>query len=160
MIKDWDKHHAELGAYALSADNVFLNVGPTAGPSSRVIDTALDATYQFIFDLAKVTSDMISAHATYIHENSNMQSSIAQALTGAALNHSLDTMRFDVSYSFAATITPSIQYFRTSGTSDINYWGTVNGSPNSDGMIFEVAYVPYGKPDSPFPNFNLRLAAQ
>jgi len=27
-------------------------------------------------------------------------------------------------------------------------------------MIFEVAYVPFGKPDSPFPNFNLRLAVQ
>jgi hypothetical protein len=27
-------------------------------------------------------------------------------------------------------------------------------------MIFEVAYVPWGKPDSPFPNMNLRLAAQ
>jgi hypothetical protein len=26
-------------------------------------------------------------------------------------------------------------------------------------MIFEVAYVPWGKPDSPFPNMNLRLAA-
>ena len=27
-------------------------------------------------------------------------------------------------------------------------------------MIFEVAYVPWGKPDSPFPNLNLRLAVQ
>jgi hypothetical protein len=26
-------------------------------------------------------------------------------------------------------------------------------------MIFEVAYVPWDKPDSPFPNMNLRLAA-
>lgn len=160
IIKDWEKHHAELGIYALSADNVFLNVGPAPGLGSRVIDTALDGTYQFILDPAKVTSDMLSAHATYIHESSTMQGGIAQAMTGAALNHSLDTMRFDVSYSFAATITPSVQYFRTTGTSDINYWSTPNGSPNSDGMIFEVAYVPFGKPDSPFPNFNLRLAAQ
>ena len=27
-------------------------------------------------------------------------------------------------------------------------------------MIFEVAYVPWGKPDSPFPNVNFRLAVQ
>jgi hypothetical protein len=27
-------------------------------------------------------------------------------------------------------------------------------------MIFEVAYVPWGKPDSPFQNVNVRLAAQ
>jgi len=89
-----------------------------------------------------------------------MDASPAQSLTGALLDHSLDTFRADVSYSFAATVTPSVQYFRTVGTADPNYWGTANGSPNSDGMIFEVAYVPWGKPDSPFPNVNVRLAVQ
>jgi hypothetical protein len=89
-----------------------------------------------------------------------MDAGAAQALTGASPDHLLDTVRVDVSYSFAATITPSIQYFRTTGTSDVNYWGTPNGSPNSDGMIFEVRYVPWGKPDSPFPNVNLQLSAQ
>jgi hypothetical protein len=69
-------------------------------------------------------------------------------------------MKVDVSYSFAATVTPSVQYFRTTGTADLNYWSTPNGSPNSDGMIFEVAYVPWGKPDSPFQNMNVRLAVQ
>jgi hypothetical protein len=84
----------------------------------------------------------------------------APALTGALPDHWLDTMRFDVSYSFAATVTPSVQYFRTSGTADANYWTTPNGSPNSDGMILEIAYVPWGKPDSPFQNMNVRLAVQ
>src|SRR6202040_1228124 len=123
-------------------------------------DTAFDATYQFITDPTKVTSDRLSAHATFIHETARMDAFAAQTLTGALPGHSLDTMRVDVSYSFAATVTPSIQYFRTTGTADINYWGTPNGSPNSDGMIFEVAYVPWGKPDSPFPNVNVRLSAQ
>jgi hypothetical protein len=71
VIKDWEKHHAELGVFALSANNVFLNTGPAPDLSSRVIDTAFDGTYQFIFDPAKVTSDMVSAHATYIHETSS-----------------------------------------------------------------------------------------
>ena len=69
-------------------------------------------------------------------------------------------MRVDVSYSFAATVTPSVQYFRTVGMADAAYWATPNGSPNSDGMIVEVAYVPWGKPDSPFQNMNVRLAVQ
>jgi hypothetical protein len=76
------------------------------------------------------------------------------------LHHALDTARFDVSWSFAATVTPSVQYFRTTGTTDSSYWGSPTGSPSSDGMIFEVAYVPFGKPSSPFPNMNLRLAVQ
>ncbi|QOZ47229.1 cytochrome C [Bradyrhizobium sp. CCBAU 53340] len=158
LLKDWERHHVEVGAYMLSG-SVVPGGGQTLGLPVRKTDVALDATYQFITDAAKVTSDRLSAHATYIHETASMAGSDALAL-GALPNHWLDVMRADVSYSFAATVTPSVQYFRTAGTSDGNYWGTANGSPNSDGMIFEVAYVPWGKPDSPFPNMNLRLAVQ
>jgi len=158
LIKDWKKHHLEIGAYALTA-SVVPGGDQTLGFRSRMSDVAVDATYQFILDPAKVASDMLSAHATYIHEDSSLDAQ-AQALLGALPHHSLDTMRVDVSYSFAATVTPSVQYFRTTGAADAAYWTTPNGSPNSDGMIYEVAYVPWGKPDSPFPNFNLRLAVQ
>jgi hypothetical protein len=160
MIKDWGdkKHHAEIGAYALSA-NVVPGGGQTLGFNVRKTDVALDATYQFISDPAKVTSDRLSAHATYIHETAKMALNDALALD-ALSDHWLDTMRFDVSYSIAATVTPSVQYFRTIGMADASYWTTPNGSPNSDGMILEVAYVPWGKPDSPFQNMNVRLAVQ
>jgi hypothetical protein len=160
LIKEWGSksHHAEIGAYALSA-NVVPGGDQTLGFGVRKTDVALDATYQFISDPSKVTSNRLSAHATYIHETATMASG-ALALTGALPDHWLDTMRFDVSYSFAATVTPSAQYFRTTGTADANYWTTPNGSPNSDGMILEIAYVPWGKPDSPFQNMNVRLAVQ
>jgi hypothetical protein len=159
LIRDWQSHHLELGSYILSG-NVIPGNNQTFGLGTRKADAALDATYQFISDPAKVTSDRLSAHATYIHETASMEASPAQALTGALLDHTLDTFRVDISYSFAATVTPSVQYFRTTGTTDAAYWSTPNGSPNADGMILEVAYVPWGKPDSPFPNVNLRLAAQ
>jgi hypothetical protein len=160
LFKDWGdkKHHAEIGVYGLSA-NVVPGADQTLGFSVRKTDLALDATYQFISDPSKVTSDRLSAHATYIHETAKMAFD-GLALTGALPDHWLDTMRFDVSYSFAATVTPSVQYFRTVGTADASYWTTPNGSPNSDGMILEVAYVPWGKPDSPFQNMNVRLAVQ
>jgi len=159
VIKDWELHHVELGTYALAATGLALGANPAFGSNNRVLDTALDGTYQFIFEPAKATSDMLSAHATYIHENSSIEPNDPAAVYGL-LRHALDTFRADVSYSIGATITPSIQYFRTTGTADANYWATPNGSPNSDGMIFEVAFVPFGKPNSPFPNFNLRLAVQ
>jgi hypothetical protein len=157
LIKDWQNHHAEIGAYALTG-SVLPGGNQTLGFGTRAVDTAVDANYQYIFDPAKVTSDMLSAHATYIHEDSTLDSNAA-GLFGT-LRHSLDTFRLDASYSFKATVTPSIQYFQTSGTADASYWASPNGSPSSNGMIFEVAYVPFGKPDSPFPNMNLRLAVQ
>jgi hypothetical protein len=158
LIKDWERYHVEIGAYAISA-NVIPGGNQTLGFANHSTDMALDATFQFISDPKRVVSDMLSAHATYIHETSSLD---AEALTviGAPLHHMLDTLRLDMSYSFAATVTPTIQYFRTTGTADPNFWATPNGSPNSDGMIFEVAYVPWGKPDSPFPNVNVRLAVQ
>jgi hypothetical protein len=159
LIEDWKNDHLEIGAYGISA-NILPGGNQTFGLFNRVTDAALDATYQFISDPTKVTSDRLSAHATYIHEIARMEASSAETLTGMLLDHSLDTVRLDVSYSFAATVTPSVQYFRSTGSADINYWSTPNGSPNSDGMIFEVAYVPWGKPDSPFPNVNFRLAVQ
>jgi hypothetical protein len=159
VIRDWQSHHVEVGAFALSAD-VIPGRNQTFGVKTSKTDTALDATYQYITDPTRVTSDRLSAHATYIHETATMGPSPAQTLTHELLEHTLDTTRFDISYSFAATVTPSIQYFRTTATTDIRYWGTPNGSPNSNGMIFEVAYVPWGKPDAPFPNVNVRLTAQ
>ena len=159
LIRDWQSHHAEIGAFAMSA-NVIPGRNQTSGIGTRKTDTAFDATYQYISDPTKVTSDRLSAHATYIHETARTEASSTPALAQASLVHPLDTARVDISYSFAATVTPSIQYFRTTGTADVKYWGTPNGSPNSDGMIFEVAYVPWGKPDSPFANVNVRLTAQ
>jgi hypothetical protein len=158
LVKDWEKHHAEIGAFALSA-NVVPGGGQTLGFGVRKTDLGFDATYQFITDPAKVTSDRLSAHATYIHETAKLGFD-GLTVTGALSDHWLDTFRVDVSYSFAATVTPSVQYFQTVGTADANYWSTPNGSPNSSGMILELAYVPWGKPDSPFPNVNVRLAAQ
>jgi hypothetical protein len=158
LIKDWGNHHAEVGAYAL-AGRVVPGGNQTFGLGNRVLDTAVDATYQYIVNPAKVTSDMLSSHATYIHEDGKIDAPEAQALFGTP-HHTLDTLRLDISYSFAATVTPSVQYFRTTGTADAAYWGTPNGSPNADGMILEVAYVPWGKPDSPFQDLNLRLAVQ
>jgi hypothetical protein len=157
LMQDWGGHHVELGAYGLAAD-IFPGGVEQFGLTDHFNDMALDANYQFIVDPSTVTSDMLSAHATYIHETGRLEAS--QALAGALLDHSLDTFRLDVSYSIAATLTPTFQYFRTTGATDANYWSTPNGSPSSEGMIFELAYVPWGKPDSPYPGFNVRLAVQ
>ena len=151
------RHYAEFGTYGLNAS---VNPGGVDIPGhvDQFTDLALDANYQFTFNPRNVVSDMISAHATLIHEDGWLCAS--QIINGAVPFHGLDTFRADVSYSFGATVTPSIQYFQTKGTSDAAYFGTPNGSPNTSGMIAEVAYVPWGKPDSFITWGNVRLAVQ
>ena len=155
--RDFGRHYLQAGAYGLSA-SVLPGGVDIAGLADHFTDAALDANYQFVLDPKSVVSDMISAHATLIHEDASLDAS--QALVGALKSHTLNTFRADVSYSIGATITPTIQYFQTSGTSDAAYWGTPSGSPNSSGIIAEIAYVPWGKPGSLIAWGNIRFAAQ
>jgi hypothetical protein len=61
LIEGWGSHHA--GAYALTG-SVLPGGNQTFGFNNRVIDAAVDANYQFIYDPTRVTSDMLSARAT------------------------------------------------------------------------------------------------
>jgi hypothetical protein len=162
LQQNFGRSYIEVGTYGLTAsvlpgtiDGSGIDIG---GATDRFTDTALDANYQFIFNPKNVTSDMISAHATLIHEDASLKAS--EMILGAQRAHGLDTFRADVSYSVAATITPTLQYFQTRGTGDAAYWGTANGSPNSSGVVAEIAYVPWGKPDSWISWGNIRFAVQ
>jgi hypothetical protein len=148
----------ELGTYGLSA-GITPGGDVSAGTTDRVIDVALDANYQWIADTKKAASDMVSAHATYIRQKASLDAS--QTLLGTNPSSHLAVFRADVSYSIAATVTPSVQYFKTRGTNDATLFAAnANGSPNSAGWIGEVAYVPFGKPDSIIAWGNVRLSAQ
>jgi hypothetical protein len=157
LQQNYGRSYGEIGTYGLHGA-VYPGGIQLNGLTDAYTDVAFDANYQFVFDPKSVVSDMISAHATFIHETGSLQAS--QALVGAIPNHALNTFRADASYSWKATITPTIQYFQTQGTNDPAYWGTPNGSPNSAGFVAEVAYVPFGKPDSPISWGNIRFAVQ
>ncbi|HVJ51077.1 MAG TPA: hypothetical protein VM689_01355 [Aliidongia sp.] len=146
----------EFGTYGLSA--ALFPGGLKLAGTDRVTDTALDLNYQWIADPKDVTSSVVSAHATYIHEDLDLAAS--RSLAGTNAHDYLDTFRADISYSYAATLTPSVQYFNTRGSNDPARWGTAGGSPNSAGLIAEIAYAPWGKPDSPVNWINARLALQ
>jgi hypothetical protein len=157
LQKNFGRNYFQVGTYGLNA-SVLPGGVDIPGRADVFTDTALDTNYQFNVNPNSVVSDMISAHATLIHEDGSLGAS--QIISGARGSHQLDTFRADVSYSIGATVTPTIQYFQTVGTSDAAYWGTASGSPNSSGMITEIAYVPWGKPDSPIAWANIRFAVQ
>ncbi len=155
--RDFGQHYLQVGTYGLNA-NIFPGGDHSAGTADSFTDIAADANYQFILDPKSVVSDMLSAHMTVIHESQSLGAS--SRLLGTNGFNTLNTFRADVSYSFAATVTPSLQIFRTSGSADAVEYGWASGRPNSAGAIAEIAYVPWGKPDSPVQFFNIRFAAQ
>jgi hypothetical protein len=157
LQRDYGRSYFQVGTYGIHADLLPGGI-EVAGLTDSYTDTAADANYQFTFNPNSVTSDIISAHATFIHEDALLNAS--SVISGSRPVHELNTVRADVSYAIAATVTPTIQYFQTTGTGDINYYDTPNGRPDSKGMIYEIAYVPFGKPDSIISWGNIRLAAQ
>lgn len=154
---DFGNHYFEFGTYGIHGNVI---PGGTKGfGSDGITDLALDANYQYTMDVDKVVADMLSAHATYIKQQSDLTASYALGSSTNLKNH-LDTFRADMSYSIGATYTPSIQYFQTRGNADSQYVATPSGSPNSRGMVVELAYVPWGKPDSGQHWYNARLSLQ
>jgi hypothetical protein len=157
--QNWGQAFAQVGAFALAGKIMPRGLSPL-GRVNKVTDLGVDANFQYIWDPSKVSSDIISASALLIRETTDAQATAIVA--GSLAKQSLQTFRANVSYSFGATITPTIQYFRTVGARDARFWGTSSGRPDTDGMIYEIAYVPWGKPETPPPieGLNARLVAQ
>jgi hypothetical protein len=152
-----ERHNVQFGTYGLLA-HIHPGGDTTTGTTDRLTDTAIDANYQYYFNPKDVTADVLSMHATYIHEDQDLRASTL--LSGTNAHDWLNTFRADASYSIGASVTPSVQYFRTWGSNDAARWGTDNGSPNSAGLIAEVGYSPWGKPDSPVSWFNPHFTLQ
>jgi hypothetical protein len=133
-------NYLEVGTYGM-----FAQLFPTgvSGSTNKYTDLAFDA--QFERPLGK---DSLSAHATYIYENQQLDASLA---SGDAANHNdkLNTFRLDGIYHWRSTLSLALGYFLTTGSSDTILYqpeaiaGSANGSPDSNGLTAEVSYFPW-----------------
>ena len=140
--RQWDRNSWSLGAYGLTAK--ITPTGQAVGSSSdRFNDVALDSQYQFIGD-----EHIVSLQGTYIKERQSLDATFA---LGDSENQSNDlkTLRLGGSYYLRRTYGAALGYFSTTGSSDaIRYApaatvGFANNSPNSNGWIAELNYLPW-----------------
>lgn len=151
---DHHKHYFQVGTYGAVADRYPGTIKPVPTQTDHIADIGLEANYQYLADLDNV----LSFHATYVHEKEDLTAS--SVLNGTNPSDHLNTFNTDVTYSFNDTFVPTIGYFKTTGSSDAALYTSANGNPNSEGYIIDLAYVPFGKPDSYVTNGNMRLALQ
>jgi hypothetical protein len=161
LQQQWKEHFLSAGTYGLVA-RVFPG-GLSHGPTDRFTDIAFDAQYQYIG-----ATHMVSAHATWIHEKQDWNGSFALGNTGSC-SDTLKTFRINATYYYSGeigfmdmgsgsmkmshmgSIGGSLGYFSTTGGKDAVLYspGPVNGSrtgsPNSDGFILELDYLPWHK---------------
>ena len=149
-------NYLELGTFGMFAQLIPSGV---SGATDKFTDLAFDAQYE-----RPLGADFLSAHATYIYENKQLD---ATHSTGGSSNLSdkLHTFRLDGIYHWRSRVSGSLGYFLTRGNNDalLNappdttpggpapVTGSANGSPDSDGVRFELAYYPWQ---------NVRLSAQ
>ena len=140
----------QAGLFALKAES--YPGGIVQYGANTYSDLGVDANYQYIGS----DTHVVSAHATYLHERQDLSAS-EKLNPGSRGATDLSTTRADVTYSYKNTWTPSIQAFRTDQTTDPL---TMANRGRTTGYVAELAYIPWGKPNSPLYWLNSRLAVQ
>ncbi|MDD3800452.1 MAG: hypothetical protein PHE36_14880 [Novosphingobium sp.] len=150
----------EAGAFALKAA---INPGRdrSTGLYDRYTDLGLDASWQKVLS----SGDTISTQLRYVHESSNLRASCALALVGdgttpdCAHGH-LAEWRGDVGYTWHNRIGATLGAFAVTGSRNGDLYGG-NGKPDSNGVMAQVDYTPWGGDNSPLgPRVNLRVGLQ
>jgi hypothetical protein len=101
---------------------------------------------------------------SYIHEHQRLDATFFNG-SSANLTNELNSLRLQASLAYGNDnrFVLTGQYFNTWGTPDaIRYSGLASGfSPNSEGWIGEIAYIPFVTSRTPvWPWFNARIGLQ
>ncbi|KPL66783.1 hypothetical protein SZ64_00885 [Erythrobacter sp. SG61-1L] len=154
--KDFGRSNASIGVIGMSAH---LNPDRDGGPTDKFSDVGVDATYQFLGN----RKNIVSANASYIHENQTLDHAVFAGETSMA-NHSLDTISGDVSWYYKKHFGLTLGGFSTTGTRDTDLFapaaeeGSRTGKPDTAGYILQADYSPWGgEGQSTFANLRLGL---
>jgi hypothetical protein len=143
----WDRNSLEIGAYGLNATTHPGNTnGVTtalAGPTNKYTDAAADIQYEFIGE-----DHLFTFLGSYIHEKQTLDASF-QDKFAANDKATLNTTKLTGEYYYQRRIGGTVSYFDITGSSDALLYaaatvgGSANGSPDSNGYILEVNYLPW-----------------
>jgi hypothetical protein len=141
--------HQQMGRQDLMVGTIGMSASVypmgVTGLRNRFTDVGFDAQYERPVGEG---AGVFTAHAIYMHERQQLDADVD---AGAAANarNSLNTFRVDASAYSASRLGLTVGYFSTTGTVDpLRYPGgevdgSATGSPNSNGLIFELSALPW-----------------
>jgi len=131
----------------------------TFSQTDKYTDVGVDSQYQY-----QGENYWITLRGSLIHEYQKLDASFPNQLSANPTNTlNQATAYASLAYGNNNRIVLTGQYFNTWGTPDtIVYGGLASGfSPNSNGWIAEVAYIPFISSTAPgWPWFNARIGLQ
>jgi hypothetical protein len=141
LQKTWGLQYLEVGTYGLYSE---LRPAGITGPTDNYTDFALDAQYE----RPAGSHGNLNVYATWIHESQELNATYA-AFDSANLSNTVQTLRLTGSYSYQSRYALTLSYFSTTGSADPIFYapesvtGSRAGKPNSHGLIFEAAMIPW-----------------
>lgn len=156
----WNDHWLMLGTFGLFAKvHPWVDTASTSAATQPLADSftdfGYDAQYQY-----QGSRFWLTLRGSYIREFQQRDASLA---TGAAANptDTLNSLRLQGSLALGGDnrIVLTGQHFGIWGTPDAGLYAS--GSPNSNGWIAEIAYIPFGASLAPgWPWANVRVGLQ
>ena len=150
----------EVGANILKAA-IYPARDPSSGFTDRYTDWGVDSSW--LKPLGK--GDALTANVRFEHENGNLRASCALELIGDGSDidcarYHLNEWRAAVRYTWHNRVGITVSPFTISGSRNFNlYQG--NGLPDSNGVLGQIDFTPWGNGHSPFgPRFNARVGVQ
>ena len=126
------------------------------GPTDNFRDFGVDGSYQFL----GTGKHIFTANASYIHEQQRLYATYASG-GSSNLGNSVNALNLNGAYWYENTWGATLGLFRNTGTADAILYGSVNGSPDTNGGIVELNWNPFGKATSfDEPWINLRVGLQ
>ena len=160
----WGNNWLEIGTFGMAADvHPWINPG-TADTSifpqtDNYTDIGFDTQYQY-----QDENYWVTLRGSYIHEDQKLDASFTNLLSANPTNTLNEARAYaSLAYGNDNRVVLTGQYFNTWGSADaVLYGGLASGvSPDSNGWIAEIAYIPFISSQAPgWPWFNARIGLQ
>jgi hypothetical protein len=149
----------EAGANVFKAA-IFPGRDRSSGFTDRYTDWGIDGSW--LKTMGK--QDSLTANLRFEHENGNLRASCALGVIGNGTDfdcarYSLNEWRAAVRYTWHGKVGFTLSPFSVSGSHNDNLYES--GSPNSNGVMGQIDFTPWGSGNSPLgPRFNARIGVQ
>lgn len=150
----------EIGGNILNAA-IFPGRDRSTGSTDRYTDWGIDSSWIKTFG----SNDAITANVRFEHEHGNLRASCRLELIGdgtdlGCARYHLAEWRAAVRYTWHGKVGISFSPFSISGSQNSNLFDG-NGRPDSNGVMGQVDFTPWGAGDSPLgPLLNTRVGIQ
>lgn len=143
LTQDFDKNSVEAGVVGFNVNSIPSGESTASGAQDNFNDFGVDAQYQYVSQ-----EHCFTLKGSKIWEDQTWAYSNGVGVTGggAAPVNAKDTLqstKIDLTYYYDRKIGLTVGYFSTTGSGDAGVWGTNAGTPDTEGIVAEVNFVPW-----------------